>query len=146
MKKSIGIITSSFFLIGFLFTSCSSPSEKVESAEDNLTEAQQELNESKEDYKKEIEEYKMRSADQIAANEKSIQEFNARIADQKSEARADYKKEIAELESKNSDMKKKMEDFKADSQSSWESFKTEFGRDMTELGDAFRDFSNDNKK
>ncbi|MFA7273847.1 MAG: hypothetical protein WC044_08255 [Crocinitomicaceae bacterium] len=146
MKKSIGIILTSFFIMGLLLTSCSTPSEKAQNEEDNVTEAQEKLDDSNENYKKDMEDFKARTATQIEANEKSIQDFNARIADQKSEAKADYEKKIAELDSKNSDLKKKMDDFKADSQSSWESFKTEFGHDMDELGTAFKDFTNKNTK
>ncbi len=146
MKKSIGIITASFFVMGLLLTGCSSPAEKVEDAEENVIEAQEELDETNENYKADMKAYKENTANQIAANEQSIKDFNARIADQKSEARADYEKKIADLDSKNSDLKKRMEDFQADSQTSWESFKTEFGRDMDELGVAFRDFTNTSKK
>lgn len=147
MKKTIGIISTSLFLMIFIFTGCSSsPAEKVENAEQKVTESQDKLNESKEDYTKEMEEYKEKTAEQIAANEKSIQEFNARIANQKSSAKADYQKKIAELDAKNSDLKKKMAEFKAYSKSSWETFKTEFSRDMDELGNALHDFTVKNEK
>jgi predicted nucleic acid-binding Zn-ribbon protein len=141
MKKSIGVLIGSFFLTGFLFTSCSSPAEKVENAEENVTEAKLELEELNADYSQDMVEFKERKANQIADNEKSIQDFNARIANEKSDAKAAYQQEIADLNNKNSDMKKKMEDFKADSKTSWEAFETEFERDMDELGTAFRDFT-----
>lgn len=38
-------------------------------------------------------------------------------------------------------MKKRIADFKADSESSWNSFKAEFSEDMTKLGSAFKNFT-----
>jgi len=38
-------------------------------------------------------------------------------------------------------MKKKMDDFRSDNRENWEIFKSEFSRDMEELGSAFRDFT-----
>ena len=88
-----------------------------------------------------MKDYKATVAAQISANEKSIKDFNARIETQKSEAKAEYKQKIADLEAKNSDMKKRMEDFKADGQSSWDIFKLEFSREMEALGTAFKNFT-----
>jgi Holliday junction resolvase RusA-like endonuclease len=39
-----------------------------------------------------------------------------------------------------------MDDYKAESKDQWESFKTEFSRDMDNLGKAFKDLSEDNIK
>jgi hypothetical protein len=38
-------------------------------------------------------------------------------------------------------MKKRMDDYKADSRESWVQFKDQFSRDMEELGKAFKDFT-----
>ena len=43
-------------------------------------------------------------------------------------------------------MKKRLEDYKADSKDKWESFKTEFNHDMDELGSAFKDLTVKNTK
>ena len=56
------------------------------------------------------------------------------------EAKADYHNKIMELEQKNSDMKKKLDDYKTEGKQKWEIFKTEFSHDMDELGKAFNDF------
>jgi hypothetical protein len=68
-------------------------------------------------------------------------EFKTRIASDKKEAKADYNKRIAELEQKNSDMKKKLDDYKADGKDKWEQFKKDFSRDMDDLGNAFKDLT-----
>ncbi len=145
MKKSIKVLAISILFVGAALTSCSTPEEKVEDAQDNVEAANKELQESKE-YLREVESYKALHAAQIEENEKSIAEFNARIDSQKKEAREDYKKKIAELERKNTDMKKRMDDFNSDNKAGWERFKEEFNHDMKALGDAFRDLGTNNKK
>ena len=138
MKRSILNITASVFVACFALTSCGTPAEKLENAENNATEANKDLNEAHEEYMASIETYRKETAEKCEANEKSIADFNARIENEKSEAKADYKKKVAELEQKNSDMKKKMADYKAAGKENWENFKTEFTHDMDELGKAFK--------
>ena len=53
---------------------------------------------------------------------------------------------VADLDKKNSDMKKKMADYKASNKENWENFKTEFNHDMNELGQAFKDLTVKNTK
>lgn len=139
-------ISTIFVVSGLLVTGCKSSTEKVEDAEENVLEATEDLATENEAFLLEVEEYKKSTNAQIAANEKSIMDFNARIATQKSNAKVAYEKRIEELNNKNSDMKKKMDDFKSDNRENWEIFKTEFNRDMEELGASFRDFTIKNEK
>ncbi len=134
-------ITTLAFLV-----SCKSPAEKVEKAEEEVTEANQNLEKANEEYLNDVEAYRLQTADKIAANEKNIIEFNARIEAKKKDANADYKKKVAELDKKNNDMKKKMADYKASGKENWENFKTEFNHDMDALGQAFKDLSVNNVK
>ncbi len=146
MKKSIVVIAASVFITGAILTSCKSSSEKVENAQENLKEANQDLAKANEEYLADIESYRKEASDKYDANEKSIAEFEARIANEKKEAKADYKKRIAGLEQKNSDIKKRMDDYKASGKEEWEKFKLEFNHDMEELGKAFTDFNVKNVK
>ena len=146
MTKSILKITTVLFATSLVLTACNTPAEKVEHAQENVTEANNDLNKANEAYLADVETYRIETTNKINSNNQSIIDFNARIDGQKNEAKADYRKKVAELETKNSDMKKRMEDYKADSKENWESFKTEFNHDMDELGNAFRDLTIDNKK
>jgi hypothetical protein len=146
MKDKKRAWVSILLTISILSFGCVSSNEKAANAQEQAQETNKKLTEENLAYQKDMEDYKKITAEKIAANEKSIEEFNARIAYQKSEAKAEYTKKIADLNAKNSDMKKKMADFKADNKSSWESFKSEFGHDMEELGKAFRDFTVNNEK
>lgn len=123
-----------------------STSEKLEKAKDNSVEAQEDLNKANSDYLADVENYRKISSERIIANEKSIAEFNQRTSNEKAEAKLEYKKKIAELEKKNSDMKKRLDDYKADGKDKWQDFKTEFNHDMDELGMAFRDLTVKNTK
>ena len=147
MKKSIIALAVFTFITATAITSCNnSPTEKVEEAKSEVVEANQELAEAKEEYATEIEMYKKETADKIAANEASIAEFNARVAAEKKDAQVAYKQKIAELETKNTDMKKKLDEYQQDGKENWAKFKTEFNRDMDELGKSFKDFTVKNKK
>ena len=99
-------------LFGFALQSCDTPAQKVENAEEDVIRANENL------------------------NKKSMAEFQERIAADKSEAKADYLAKIEALDRKNSDMEKKMDDFKTDSESEWGDFKREFSRDMDVLRDS----------
>jgi DNA replication protein DnaC len=151
MKKTIvrrtSLALAVFTLIAStIILSCNSPAEKVENAQTDVIDANKDLEKANEDYLAEVESYKKETADKIAANEQSIMEFNARIATEKKEARVAYKQKIAELEMKNTDMKKKLDDYKQDGKENWEKFKTEFNHDMDELGKAFKDLTVKNVK
>jgi chromosome segregation ATPase len=93
-----------------------------------------------------METYRKETEAKIAANNESIAAFNARIDSKKAEAKTDYKNRIAELENKNTDMKKRLDEYKADGKDNWEIFKLEFSRDMEELGKAFKDLTVTNTK
>jgi len=146
MKKSILVFTSVTLLSGMVFLGCESSSEKVDTAEQAVTDANNELDQANQEYLADIENYRTETSSKIEANNQSIADFNLRIAKEKKEVKEDYKKKIAELESKNSDMKKKMDEYKADGKEKWEAFKTEFSHDMDELGAAFKDLTVKNVK
>lgn len=146
MKKTILILSASLLITGGIFTGCTSPAEKVENAKDKVTEANTNLDKANEEYLADMAKYRIATNEKIAANEKSIAEFNARIDDQKKVAKSEYKIKIAELEKKNTDMKKKLDEYKENGKDNWEKFKTEFNHDMEELGKAFKDLTVKNVK
>lgn len=146
MKKAILKFTTLLCIASLIVTSCNTSAEKVEAAKENVIDAKQDLVKANEALLADIEAYKLETANKIENNNKSIIEFNSRIETQKNSATVDYKKKIAELEAKNSDMQKKLDNYKANGKENWESFKTEFNHDMEELGQAFKDLTVNNKK
>ena len=146
MKKLLTVFLTTSVLSLFILTSCSTPAEKVVNAENKVTDANKDLDKANTEYLADITSYRKETADKIAANDKSIADFNARIANEKKDAKADYKNKIDALEKKNSDMKKRMDDYKADGKDKWEIFKIEFSHDMDGLGKAFKDLTVKNAK
>jgi len=146
MKKTIVTLSSISFIVAGLLSSCESPSQKVVDAEKNKIEANEELAEANQEYIADVEQYKRETAEKINENNRIIEEFKARKDIEKKEARDEYLKEVARLEQKNSDMRKGMEEYKLEGKENWEKFKTEFNRDMEELGKSFKDLTVKNVK
>jgi DNA replication protein DnaC len=145
-KRSIATMALGALIAGALVMGCNTSATKVENAQDNVTQAEKDLAKANEEYLADVEKYRQEAAVKIAANNQSIADFNARMANEKAEARADYKKKIDAIEQKNSDLKKKLEEYKAEGKDSWENFKSEFSRDMDELGTAFKNLTVKNSK
>ena len=143
MKKSILIIAVSTFIT---VVSCNSPVEKVKNAQEDVAVANVNLDKANQEYIADILNYRKEVAQKIEANNTSIVEFKARIEHEKKETRAEYNKKMEELEMKNSDAKKKMDEYNQEGKENWEKFKTEFSHDMDELGKAFKDLTVKNTK
>ena len=141
------IITLSMVsIIVAIIVGCTSPAEKVGVAQENVIEANKKLSDANSEYLADITKYKKETKITIAENEKSIAEFNLRVLKEKKQARVDYEAKIKALNQKNTDLKKKLDDYKATGKEDWESFKKEFNHDMDELGKAFKNFSINNVK
>lgn len=139
MKKTIFILAITAFMAGTIFTSCQSSAKKVANAQDDVIKANEELNKANQEYLEDIKSYRKITAENIVANENNIAEFKARIEKDKKTAKSDYQKKIALLEQKNSDMKKKMDDYTDQGKENWEIFKAEFNNEMDEMAKALKD-------
>lgn len=146
MKKSILTLAVATLFASALLTSCSSPSEKVVQAQNNVDDANKNLDNANKEYLADIESYRKVAADKIAANEKSIVEFRTRKDIKKLEARIEYTKKLDELEKKNTDLKKSLDDYKADGKDKWDTFKAEFSKNMDGIGNAFKELTTNKSK
>lgn len=81
----------------------------------------------------------------IASNDLIIADYKAKMTDSKGKLLAAYDKKVEELEMKNKEMKTKLAEYKDEGAESWMKFKTEFKRDLDELGGALKNFG-PNKK
>lgn len=141
MKKQLLTLTGLALLLGMLFTNCSTPSEKVTSAQNDVIEANKRLEVANQEQIAELAAYRRETNAKIVANNESIAAFNARIDSEKEEAREAYKKKVSDLEKKNTDMKKRLDEYKAEGKEGWENFKAEFNHDMDEIGNAMKDLT-----
>ena len=140
MKKSILIIAAFAFIAAATFTGCNSPAQKVENAEENVEKANEALAKAKQEYLADLESFRKQNAAKTVSNEQMIADLKTRVAKEKEATRVAYLKRISELEQKNLEMKNKMAEYNEDGQENWQSFKTEFNRDMDELGRALTNF------
>lgn len=138
MKKYLSKFFLVIFLSGIFLQSCDTPAENVEDAQEDVKTANENLDKANEAYRQDMIEFRAQNAERIASNKKTMTEFHARIASEKSEAKADYAAKIEALDRKNSDMEKKMDDFKTDNESEWGNFKRDFSRDMDVLRDSLQ--------
>ncbi len=134
-----------FFSLSIL-TACNNSERKLENAEDNVEEANEDLDDAREDYAEDVAMYRKINAERIAANNKSIQEFNERMAQDKAIATDDYRKKIADINQKNTDLQKRIDGYEMDNKDNWEIFKAEFNKDMDALSEAFESLKTDKKK
>ncbi|MCF8451510.1 MAG: hypothetical protein K9G49_16680 [Taibaiella sp.] len=139
MKKSILAVASILMIAGSTFTSCDTPKDEVVNAQENVADAQKNLDEATDDYIAEIESFRTETNAKIDANEKSIADLKASVAEKSAATKSAYWSKIAELEKRNSELKTRMAEYKADGKDNWGTFKSEFNHDMDGLGDAFKD-------
>jgi hypothetical protein len=135
MKKAILFLSVLTLLSIAILTSCNSPAEKVEAAEQNLDKA-------KADYTKQYNAFKLESEEKISANEKIISDLKVQLKNKKGK----FKYEVDSLEKRNLSMRGKVQEYKAGGNEQWKTFKMEFNHDLKELGEALKDITVSNIK
>ena len=154
MKKSIFTLAVVTFISGILMMSCKSSTkeetesqEKVQDARENVQDAKDSLVVAKkaatvEEWKA----FKEHTDSVINDNKVRIAELKLKMKKTGKAIDAKYQENIDTLEQRNKDLKVKMDTYKNDVNSDWQSFKREFNHDMDEIVRAFKDLTVDNKK
>jgi DNA repair ATPase RecN len=151
MKKSIFMLA---LLATALFTSCKSNTEKEADAVADVQEATENLDSVTDAVANdtatkandaEWQTYKTEANATIDTNEKRIAELKNALQKPGKTFDAAYGKSIDALEERNASLKTKISDYE-NNQTDWASFKREFDSDMTELGQALKDLTVNNKK
>lgn len=154
MKKSILISTIVACIAGTLFVSCKPSTteekesqEQVDIARDNLNDAKDSLAVArKEATEKELEAFRNSGDSIIGINNLKIARLKLKMKETGKSIDATYQKNIDILEQKNQDLQVKMDTFKNDANSDWQSFKREVQHDTDEIGKALKDLTINNKK
>lgn len=147
MRKTIFTLAIAVFVTAATFMSCKSPTKEEIEAQENVNEANEELVEAKKEATEaEWEAFKHSGDSIIDRNEERIAELKRDMKKTGKSIDAHYQESVDALEQKNKDLKAKMEGYKNDANSDWQSFKREFNHDMDELGQAFKDLTVNNKK
>lgn len=154
MKKTIFTLAVVAIIAGTLMMRCKpSTKEEIES-QDKVDDAREDVRETKESLavaKKaatdaEWEAFKEETYSVIDDNEARIDALKLKMKKKGESIDAKYQKNIADLEQKNKNLKVKMDAYKNDVNSDWQSFKREFNHDKDEIGQALKDLTVDNKK
>ena len=154
MKKTIFFLAITTIIVGTTVVGCKSTTkeeiesqEKVDVAEQNLKDAKDSLVVAKKEATaEEWQTFKNQTDSVISYNEAQIAELKLKMQKTGKSVDAKYQKNIDILEQKNKDLKVKVDTYKNDANSDWQSFKREFNHDMDEIGQAFKDLTVDNKK
>ena len=153
MNKLILGLAVAVFMVGNVFTSCKSNTEKEADAIENVQEAEENLDNVTDDINNdaitkandaEWQTYKAEAYKSIAENETRIIALKKAMNKSGTTFDANYKKNIDALEERNENLKNKISDYE-NNQTDWESFKREFNSDMSELGNALKDLTVNNK-
>lgn len=127
-----------FALLGF--SNCkNSPTEKAKSvdvAQENLNIAEQGYVDAVIDSTNEYARYKLESEKNLKANDQKIADLKANLKAKKAKDKTNYEIKLNELELKNAKLKASIADYKESDKNKWEIFKTNFKKDMDELGKA----------
>jgi len=153
MKKKIFFLAITTFIVGTTLVGCKPTTkeeiesqEKVDVAKQNLKDAKDSLAVSKKEATAEQwQTFKNQTDSVISYNEVQIAELKLKMQKTGKSVDAKYQKNIDILEQKNKDLKVKVDTYKNDANSDWQSFKREFNHDMNEIGQAFKDVTVDNK-
>jgi hypothetical protein len=140
-QKNILIILICLLTLA-VFMSCNKASDKKVAEAQNNAEALEAQNVAEKDWM----EFKTTVEALIAVNEKTIADYKVKMTDTNGKLKASYDKKIDALELKNKEMKAKLNNYKNDGKTDWEQFKSEFNKDMDNLGTSLKGFVVDSKK
>lgn len=154
MKKTILTVAVATIVIGSLVTSCKPNTQKEQEAQENLDSAEVALTEAKNDLDEakraataeEWETFKNETNAKIEENNAKIAELKLKAKKTGKEIDEAYQRNIDTFEQKNKNLKIKIDSYKNDVNSDWNSFKREFNHDVDELGQSLKDFTVNNKK
>jgi predicted nucleic acid-binding Zn-ribbon protein len=134
-------LLAALFLSATLFISCQEKTN-AESAEENLVEAQQDLNDVKTEAQEDAQNLATQAEYDIfkAETEVKIQANKVRIAELKVNKNAKDLERINALEAKNSELDERLKSYES-YKTDWSKFKEEFNKDMNDLGDSFKNFT-----
>lgn len=135
MNKSILILA---LIAGTVFTSCKSAAQKEKLAKENVVEAKQDLTDTKISNANDWLTFKAESNTKIVENEQQIAELKVKMNKPGSTFDGLYRTRIEKLEAKNTELKSKLNNYDGN-ETEWKTFKSDFNREMKEIGSNIKD-------
>jgi outer membrane murein-binding lipoprotein Lpp len=154
MKKTIFTLFFTTLIAGVVLIGCKPSTKEGEESQENVQDANEKVEDAKDDLTmakqaasaEEWKAFQDNTDSIINENEIQITELKSRMKEAGKSIDANYKKTIVILEEKNKELKARMDTYKNDSNSDWQSFKREFKHDKDELGKALKDLTLKNTK
>lgn len=154
MKKTVLIFAIATIIGGSFMISCKSSTKEEKESQEKVVEAKEDVQQAKDSLKvakkeanaEELKAFKKETDSVINTNKAKIDVLKSKMKKTGESIDATYQKNITDLEQKNKALKIKMETYKNDANSDWQSFKREFKHDLDEIGQAFKDLTVDNEK
>lgn len=149
MRKTILSLALLTMTAGTVLVGCKDASKEENEAKENVQEAKEDLNDAKVELsdarraatEEEWKAFKDSTNAAISLNEKRIADMKTDLKKTGKTIDSEYQKKIVELEMKNKEIKNKLEMYKNDANSDWQSFKKEYNRDMEDLGESLKNFT-----
>jgi predicted small secreted protein len=139
MKTKQIIITAAVLANAFLLTGINFAQEtKVEAAKEKVKAAKTELKDAQAENDKDYREFKTEVDLKISNNEKSIADLKVKINASEEKDKAKYEKKVDALELRNTELKKKIADYKYEGGDQWVVFKRGFNKDLKSVGKAIK--------
>lgn len=135
MNKSILMLA---IVAGTIFASCKSAAQKETRAKENVVEAKQDLKDTKNANAAEWKVFKAESEAKILDNETRIAELKVKMNKPGNTFDGLYRTRIEKLEAKNTELKSKLKNYDGN-ETQWKTFKSDFNRDMNEIGNNIKD-------
>lgn len=153
MKKGIFTIAIAMIIVTTVLMSCKPSNREEVALEDKVQEAKENVDIVKDSLvearkaatAEEWQSFKNEADSIINVNDARIAELKLKMKKTGKSIDTQYEKNIDALEHKNKDLKAKIKTYKNDADADWQSFKSEFNHDMTEIGQALKNITVDNK-
>ncbi|MDZ7755818.1 hypothetical protein [Rhodohalobacter sp.] len=136
----IPLIIIAAVLSVFVTQGCDKGSNDLELAEVAVIEAERDLEIAQSEIEANIGIFRQEIENKIMENNLTIADIKERIQDEDAEIKAAYEVRIEKLERTNSEMKRKMDNFRYTSRDNWDDFKDKFSSSMDDLGNSLNDF------
>jgi len=154
MKKSILTLAIATLVIGSIVVGCKNNTQREQEAQESVDSAKAAVDEAEENLDEakraataeEWQQFKDSTDAKIDENKAKIAELKLKIKKTGKDIDNAYQRNIDTIEQKNKNLKAKLDSYKNDADSDWQSFKREFNHDMDKLGNSLKDFTVDNKK
>ncbi|TPV35452.1 hypothetical protein FJ651_00590 [Paucihalobacter ruber] len=137
MKRSL-YYTTSFLMLTLFLLNCKSNDKKVDDT-NNITESTTaQLNEEQQKLNAEYKAFKTYALAEIEENDENIEKLQAKIDEPGKTLDEARKRRITDLKEQNTELRNRLNNYNLNT-SDWQSFKTNFNKDLKSVGDSFRD-------